>query len=80
MESIDVLLSVKIDSPPSEEEISLILSFKTQITESFETFKHMIMLVSLQEDELIKAKEEILKRYKEFNLQKDVLNNEIQEQ
>ena len=57
MESIDVLLSAKIDSPPSEEEISLILSFKTQITESFETFKHMIMLVSLQEDELKKAKE-----------------------
>ena len=80
MRSIDVLLSANINSPPSEEEISLLLSYKKQISDSFETFKQMNLLISMQEHELFKAKEEILKRYKEFNLQKEVMYNEIQVQ
>ena len=80
MQSIDVLLSANINSPPSEEEISLLLSYKKQISDSFQTFKQMNLLISMQEDELFKAKEEILKRYKEFNLQKKVIYNEIQVQ
>ena len=40
----------------------------------------MNLLISMQEDELFKAKEEIFKGYKEFNLQNEVIYNEIQEQ
>ena len=79
MRSIDVLLTANINSAPSEEEISLLLSYKNQISDSFQTFKKMNLLISMQEDELFKAKEEIFKRYKEFNLQKEVIYNEIQE-
>ena len=40
----------------------------------------MNLLISMQEDELFKAKEEILQRYKKFNLQKEVIYNKIQVQ
>ena len=52
MRSIDVLLSANINSPPSEEEISLLLSYRNQISDSFETFKKMNLLISMQEDEI----------------------------
>ena len=80
MRRIDVLLTANINSAPSKEEISLLLSYKNQISDSFQTFKKMNLLISMQEDELFKAKEEIFKRYKDFNLQKEVIYNEIQEQ
>ena len=57
--SIDAMLTENIDFPSSEEEIALFNSYKTQIDTYFESLKQTILLISLQEEELVKAKQQI---------------------
>ena len=82
--SIDSLLSKnhyfppkKIHFPPSEEEVELFNSYKSQIDTYFESMKQTNLLISLQEEELVKAKKQILEKFHEFNMAKEIILQEI---
>ena len=76
-QNIDVLLSKNISFPPSEEEIELFNSFKNHSECYFESLKHTNLLITMQEEELFKAKKQMLEKFHEFNMRKDVILKEI---
>ena len=67
----------KIHFPPFEEEVELFNSYKTQIDTYFESMKQTNLLISLQEEELFKAKKQILEKFHEFNMAKEIILKEI---